>query len=237
MTPWARATVLLIVAGAGGVVSPYGGASAYGVVSASASGSASGVVPTGSGSSASGRGTVHRVESSPAVSAEAEGVAAAGAEESASGSPPGSVAPHGPMRASASASPSTSPSASASVAPSPSAAPPSRAGSRAGEGRERPGRRVPVESEPAPEEENVLNVDEDADGGVDGDLDGRADGAVTAVPRAPRETALMPSAPPRGVRRAAEPRLPILPLGSGLILVGLGLGLAFVALRVRRGAP
>jgi hypothetical protein len=31
-----------------------------------------------------------------------------------------------------------------------------------------------------------------------------------------------------------EPVLRILPLGSGLILIGLGLGLAFIALRVRR---
>jgi hypothetical protein len=32
-----------------------------------------------------------------------------------------------------------------------------------------------------------------------------------------------------------EPTLAILPLGSGLILIGLGLGLAFLALRARRG--
>lgn len=32
----------------------------------------------------------------------------------------------------------------------------------------------------------------------------------------------------------AEPVLRILPLGTGLILIGLGLGLAFIALRVRR---
>ncbi|MFD8423552.1 hypothetical protein [Streptomyces sp. NPDC059466] len=33
----------------------------------------------------------------------------------------------------------------------------------------------------------------------------------------------------------ARPTLRILPLGGGLILVGLGLGMAFVALRLRRG--
>lgn len=52
----------------------------------------------------------------------------------------------------------------------------------------------------------------------------------------------MPSPPPlqpvhRTVARAegtAEPVLRILPLGSGLILIGLGLGLAFIGLRVRR---
>ncbi|MEV2210742.1 hypothetical protein AB0H86_04420 [Streptomyces sp. NPDC050997] len=78
---------------------------------------------------------------------------------------------------------------------------------------------------------------------MDGDIDvdGQADGEVTAVPEASREPTLVPSAPPtRGVDQAvgrpAEPRLQILPLGGGLILVGLGLGLAFIALRVRRGA-
>ncbi|GCB47640.1 hypothetical protein SNL152K_4945 [Streptomyces sp. NL15-2K] len=105
---------------------------------------------------------------------------------------------------------------------SPSSTEPSRAGSRAGEGRERPGRRVPVES--APEE---------------------ADGGLTAVPEPSRATAgVPPGHPPRPTEqeqavgraeRRAEPGLEILPLGSGLILVGLGLGLAFVALRVRRG--
>ncbi|MET8288920.1 hypothetical protein ACGFWD_03750 [Streptomyces sp. NPDC048448] len=33
----------------------------------------------------------------------------------------------------------------------------------------------------------------------------------------------------------AQPRLRILPLGGGLILIGLGLGMAFLALRLRRG--
>lgn len=184
MTPWVRATVLLIVVGAGGAVFPYGSARAYGG------------------------------ESAPRATAWA------------------------------------------SVVPS-AAAVPSRAGSRAGEGRERPGRREPVESdptepapsdsdpaesgpadpEPAPADEEV----QDAEEGVDGDGDSQADGEVTAVPEAPLEPTPVPSAAPtRGVDNAvgrpAEPRLQILPLGGGLILVGLGLGLAFIALRVRRGA-
>ncbi|MGW3634276.1 hypothetical protein ACWD7F_29700 [Streptomyces sp. NPDC005122] len=33
----------------------------------------------------------------------------------------------------------------------------------------------------------------------------------------------------------ARPTLRILPLGGGLILIGLGLGMAFLALRLRRG--
>jgi len=54
----------------------------------------------------------------------------------------------------------------------------------------------------------------------------------------------VPSSPPlRPVHRTVthaeddptEPVLRILPLGSGLILIGLGLGLAFIGLRVRRG--
>ena len=53
----------------------------------------------------------------------------------------------------------------------------------------------------------------------------------------------MPSSPPlqpvhrtvTSAESSAEPMLRILPLGSGLILIGLGLGLAFIALRVRRG--
>ncbi|MDT0609633.1 hypothetical protein [Streptomyces lancefieldiae] len=53
----------------------------------------------------------------------------------------------------------------------------------------------------------------------------------------------MPSALPSDTRPqvgshaegSAGPLLRILPLGSGLVLVGLGLALAFVGLRLRRG--
>jgi hypothetical protein len=137
----------------------------------------------------------------------------------------------------------------ASGSPAPSATAPSRAGSRAGEGRERPGRRQAPESA---EGEDSAGTGADAapeDDGDDGLLDGEEDGAadvVPDVPEAPRETAAVPSAPPPHAEHAkdsvsrtehpTEPGLQILPLGSGLILVGLGLGLAFVALRVRRGA-
>jgi hypothetical protein len=38
-----------------------------------------------------------------------------------------------------------------------------------------------------------------------------------------------------GPGTAPQPVLKILPLGGGLILIGLGLGLAFLALRLRRG--
>ncbi|PSK44128.1 hypothetical protein B0E38_07721 [Streptomyces sp. 111WW2] len=36
-------------------------------------------------------------------------------------------------------------------------------------------------------------------------------------------------------RAAAEPVLRVLPLGSGLVLIGLGLALGLVGLRLRRG--
>ncbi|MBU6532198.1 hypothetical protein HZS56_13935 [Streptomyces sp. A108] len=58
----------------------------------------------------------------------------------------------------------------------------------------------------------------------------------------PPETTGVPSPSPSRARPqegaytqgAAEPVLRVLPLGSGLVLVGLGLALAFVGLRLRR---
>ncbi|MEV4445453.1 MULTISPECIES: hypothetical protein [Streptomyces] len=110
----------------------------------------------------------------------------------------------------------------------------SRAGSIAGEGRTRPGREEP----PA--------RDEDEDGGGS-----REDTVPTYTDRDPagenaasdRPEATEPSRPAAvpvqhnevGPATAPEPVLKILPLGGGLILIGLGLGLAFLALRLRRG--
>jgi hypothetical protein len=79
------------------------------------------------------------------------------------------------------------------------------------------------------------------DTGETGDTDTGSDPAVpdrseaTAAPE-PSQGAATP-AEQNAVRPATapQPMLRILPLGSGLILIGLGLGLAFVALRVRRG--
>ncbi|AQS72060.1 hypothetical protein B1H29_18285 [Streptomyces pactum] len=59
----------------------------------------------------------------------------------------------------------------------------------------------------------------------------------------PGEAAWVPSAPPSRSQPqadthagdATEPVVRILPLGSGLVLIGLGLALAFVGLRLRRG--
>lgn len=131
----------------------------------------------------------------------------------------------------------------------------SRAGSRAGEGRERPGRApAPTKETEETEEEQQEEQDEEAapdeaqeeaqdeDAGVghpDGPADGeQSEGAV--APETPGNTAPR-SHPPFDAEqaagrhvRASEPVLRVLPLGSGLVLIGLGLGLAFVALRVRR---
>lgn len=64
---------------------------------------------------------------------------------------------------------------------------------------------------------------------------------ATALPEEPRETDPVSAAPSeQSVREAATAERPvgqvlrILPLGSGLVLIGLGLALAFVALRLRR---
>ncbi|MGV9449866.1 hypothetical protein [Streptomyces sp. NPDC003635] len=92
--------------------------------------------------------------------------------------------------------------------PSASASPSvSRAGSLAGEGRDRPGRPDVT----VPDEEPVAEPS----------------------PAAPSEAAASP-APAEVVGVRAEPVLEVLPLGSGLMLIGLGLGLAFVGLRLRR---
>ncbi|MGQ4384622.1 hypothetical protein [Streptomyces sp. SAS_270] len=121
----------------------------------------------------------------------------------------------------------------AAPAPAPTA---SRAGSLPGEGRERPGREDPV----ARDEDGVDEdgVDEDDDGVADQEdqetgQEASPEATVTPVPSQnaaiPVRRSVVPPVP------AEEPVLRIVSLGSGLILVGLGLGLAFVALRVRRG--
>ncbi|WP_086734798.1 hypothetical protein [Streptomyces glaucescens] len=56
----------------------------------------------------------------------------------------------------------------------------------------------------------------------------------TRAPVAPPE-AEPPEAAVADRERTGEPVLRILPLGSGMVLIGLGFGLAFVGLRVRRG--
>ncbi|MGW7264312.1 hypothetical protein [Streptomyces sp. NPDC054842] len=160
------------------------------------------------------------------------------------------------------AGPSRSPEAPSSRTPRAKA---SRAGSEAGEGRRRPGREEPAPREedtgPAYPERDpdarkrpdrpvrpAGRADADAregtaeapgtDGSGDADSDGVPESADAS--EAPGDTERQPPSPapaePSFTRSAPEePVLRILPLGSGLILIGCGLGLAFLALRTRRG--
>ncbi|MFD7434922.1 hypothetical protein [Streptomyces sp. NPDC059861] len=109
--------------------------------------------------------------------------------------------------------PSTSPSG-----PPPGSVEPSWAGSRAGEGRLRPGR---------PDEPGTATARPSGTGAAD---DGSAPPSASDPGAADEDEDVqaVPGADPSG------PVLRILPLGSGLVLIGLGLGLAFLALRVRR---
>ncbi|MEU2618682.1 hypothetical protein ABZ642_11000 [Streptomyces sp. NPDC007157] len=138
---------------------------------------------------------------------------------------PEPVVVHGPE-------PVSSDSADASASPEPS-----RAGTLAGEGRLRPGR-------PQGPAAAVQGQDEDEDEHEDepGEETGDASSAAASA-QPPPDAGLVPSAPqPQPAHQAvahseddgSEPVLYILPLGSGLVLIGLGLGLAFIALRVRR---
>ncbi len=121
----------------------------------------------------------------------------------------------------------------------------SRAGSRAGEGRQRPGR------EAAPQDEGAAVLRPEIDPGVPDAPEGPASPESTVSPEIgseigpeigpePSQNVTQSSSPSveqavaRPVR-TMEPGLRILPLGSGLVLIGLGLGLAFLALRGRRG--
>ncbi|MCT7356471.1 hypothetical protein N4P33_30660 [Streptomyces sp. 15-116A] len=143
--------------------------------------------------------------------------------------------------------------ASASPSPSPSADP-SRAGSRPGEGRERPGRHIDEEEPPRAEREHgdrgeaeepgvgVAPKKPGRDSGTgDAEAASRAPGTGAAVPEAEATASdQAPSASPAsdavaGPEQSVEPVLRILPLGSGLVLIGLGCGLAFLGLRLRRG--
>ncbi len=102
-----------------------------------------------------------------------------------------------------------------------------------------------TDSPGSPENEEGLESQE-GQGGRDQELRDRErqEQEASVLPETSRNTA-PPSEPPparpadahkaadRPVR-ASEPVLRVLPLGSGLVLIGLGLGLAFLALRVRR---
>ncbi|WP_254646479.1 hypothetical protein [Streptomyces sp. GbtcB6] len=133
--------------------------------------------------------------------------------------------------------PLPSDSASASATPEPSLA-----GTLAGEGRMRPGRpqgpATKVESQDADDPDDEGTATEPAFSG--------AESPAGTSTQPPREAVLAPTAAqtqphPAGQAMGTgqdddtEPMLHILPLGSGLVLIGLGLGLAFLGLRIRRG--
>ncbi|MDX3258921.1 hypothetical protein PV336_06700 [Streptomyces sp. MI02-2A] len=103
----------------------------------------------------------------------------------------------------------------------------SRAGSEAGEGRARPGR-----ADAAPQDEPTGPTDPDS---TAPDVLPSADATAEAV--GPAASSPAPSQKPAVLAREAatsQPVVEILPLGSGLVLVGAGLALALLALRLRR---
>lgn len=111
----------------------------------------------------------------------------------------------------------------------------SRAGSDAGVGRTHPGREEPT----ARDEDGSGSHEDTAPTYTDRDPAGEnaaSDGPdATGAPEPSRPAALPVQHDEVGPATAPEPVLKILPLGGGLILIGLGLGLAFLALRLRRG--
>ncbi|MEU3612714.1 hypothetical protein ABZ725_10445 [Streptomyces sp. NPDC006872] len=160
--------------------------------------------------------------------------------------------PYGSARATPYAAVSTYAAVSASLRPTPSSTAsspePDRAGSRAGEGRQRPGR-VDDGGEDAETEDSEAEGtgDEDTAGEDPDEVSGDAeagDGDQVDDTDASASPAVAPVAsdgPQDAVRQAATqgeradgPVLQILPLGSGLVLIGLGIALALAALRLRR---
>ncbi|MGI5196479.1 hypothetical protein ACQEVY_22990 [Streptomyces sp. CA-288835] len=111
------------------------------------------------------------------------------------------------------------PTASYAVEPRPAE---SRAGSSAGVGRPRPGEEAPA-------------IRAELDPGVPDVPD------IPVAPETGADTDLRPDVNPEPSRHAAppssstEPVWRVFSLGSGLVIMGLGLGLAFLGLRVRRG--
>ncbi|MFJ4687759.1 hypothetical protein [Streptomyces sp. NPDC088789] len=116
------------------------------------------------------------------------------------------------------------PAAAAKRAPGP-VDEPSRAGSGAGQGRERPGRGGEPPARATPGERDDAGVPPVPDGTESGAPPYRDDSAPDNAG----------ASDVGGTERPTEPALRILPLGSGLILIGFGLGLAFLGLRLRRG--
>ncbi|MFE9608128.1 hypothetical protein [Streptomyces sp. NPDC006012] len=89
----------------------------------------------------------------------------------------------------------------------------------------------------SPRQTGPRNPHEDDDGdGVTDPVGSQSPQAAGRLPSAtPSADAANPGIAGDGGESATEPAMRLLPLGSGLILIGLGLGLAFLGLRVRRG--
>ncbi|MFH8447369.1 hypothetical protein ACH4D3_40030 [Streptomyces sp. NPDC018026] len=246
MTPWLRtlrATGLVGALGAGAVVAPCGAGPAHGAglpavvapfaaaPSPGSSAPAEATVPDGSGTH-DGRGGHERPRRPDGHDRTERPDAGSASRPSEDSGPAGSAGRGSPEPSRPAPSASRSPSASGTEA----GPEPSRAGSRPGEGRQRPGRA----EERAPERDGG---DEDADRYGDGGDGVPEDDPATAVPTGRTEAAQVPPATPSRsssrsaapTRAAAEPVLRVLPLGSGLVLIGLGLALGLVGLRLRRG--
>ncbi|MET8801466.1 hypothetical protein [Streptomyces sp. NPDC004546] len=127
------------------------------------------------------------------------------------------------------------PSDSASASYHPTAVEPTRAGSRAGEGRMRPGRPDGPAAEVEGDDDPVPTPAPDTGEAKEpetADLPTTTPTASTVPDEAGLNHPPPQNAPEDG--NASEPVLQILPLGSGLVLIGIGLALAFLGLRLRR---
>ncbi|MEU7301955.1 hypothetical protein AB0950_16460 [Streptomyces sp. NPDC007189] len=126
------------------------------------------------------------------------------------------------------------PSDSASASYRPTAVEPTRAGSRPGEGRMRPGR----PDGPASEVEGDDPIPTAALSSGQAEEPETADlPTATPTPSNTPDAAGLDRPPPQNAAPQGEtdqPVLQILPLGSGLVLIGLGLALALLGLRLRR---
>lgn len=139
--------------------------------------------------------------------------------------PPGSPTPSGRSSAPAVRARNAADTAS----PSPTVSKPARAGSRGGEGRMRPGRPEP----PDPAQDPSGSVTPTTPQAAYPEEPETADSPAAPTPTLTPAPASRPAAVRQGEDATAQaPR--VLPLGSGLVLLGLGIALARLGLRIRR---
>ncbi|MET9099296.1 hypothetical protein [Streptomyces antibioticus] len=91
-----------------------------------------------------------------------------------------------------------------------------------------------MDEEEAVEQEEAEEAEPEPDTEADSDPDSDAAVAPVASPSA-EDGGGMRQVGTQGQRAAEGPVLRILPLGSGLVLIGSGLALALAGLRLRRG--